>query len=63
MARNISANPEPKPGPYLVVIGDPVDGFTFSGPFPTEAAASAWANEDAHLAGYNWWTAPLTAID
>jgi hypothetical protein len=43
---------------YIVVVGDPVDGFEFYGPFNTEPEAIEWAGEN--LNG-DWWTASLSA--
>jgi hypothetical protein len=42
----------------IVVSGNPVDGFTFHGPFHLREDAIAWA-EDAVTTGYSWWIANL----
>ena len=37
--------PEPDPeGPFLVIIGDPVAGFEFFGPFQDYDEAERWAD-------------------
>lgn len=47
----------PKPAEsYIIIIGDPVDGFRYFGPFMTHAEALEKAEEE-DLA--NWWVAPL----
>lgn len=43
--------------PRIVVAGNPVDGFTFHGPFDGPEAADAWAEDMQD----DWWMAKLTA--
>jgi hypothetical protein len=45
---------------YIIVIGNPVEGFEFYGPFRNEADAAKHANSDPHLPD-EWWAAPLLA--
>lgn len=52
-------------GPYgmhIVIIGNPVDGFQYIGPFKTGEDAIAWADRDADIDA-DWWIAPLEAKD
>ena len=42
----------------IVITGDPVEGFIFTGPFATHEAAEQWA-EGQH----EWWTAFLQPPD
>jgi hypothetical protein len=42
----------------VIVIGNPVDGLQFIGPFKTGNDAIAWANRDANIDA-DWWVAPL----
>lgn len=42
---------------YIVVSGNPIDGFHFRGPFDDEDDAREWAEQ--HCKG-DWWVAPLT---
>lgn len=41
--------------PHILIEGNPVDGLTFTGPFPTHGDA-ADAGDDA---GVDWWVAPI----
>jgi hypothetical protein len=45
---------------HIVVRGNPVDGFEYSGPFKNAAAAAAYGNTDPHNEA-DWWIAPLYA--
>jgi hypothetical protein len=49
-------------GMHIIIIGNPVDGFEYIGPFKTGEDAVAWANQDANIDG-EWWIAPLEAKD
>jgi hypothetical protein len=42
---------------YLLIVGNPVDGFRFRGPFATAGDAGVWAESHDHEA--DWWVAPL----
>ena len=46
-------------GLHIVVVGNPVDGLTFYGPFKTEQDAIDAA--DRHTAE-EWWIAPLLEL-
>jgi hypothetical protein len=46
--------------PHLIIRGNPVDGFEYSGPFENAAAAALYGNTDPHNDG-DWWIAPLHA--
>lgn len=41
---------------HLIVTGNPVDGFTFHGPFADRTAALDWADRECEA---DWWLAPL----
>lgn len=41
---------------YIIVKGNPVDGFKFEGPYPDRGDAMVQANE---LDRTDWWIAPL----
>jgi hypothetical protein len=48
----------PKPGPdeqFILVTGNPVDGFNYTGPFPTSEAAM----REGEGADGDWWIARL----
>ncbi len=43
---------------FIVIAGDPVNGFTYHGPFKDEDEAYSWF--EMHTADYeDWWVAPL----
>ena len=42
---------------YIVITGNPVDGFTYTGPFDTFDEAHCWATE--FQTGDDWWIARL----
>jgi hypothetical protein len=42
---------------YIVVTGNPADGFEHIGPFKQEHYASEWA--DTWLPDLDWWVVPL----
>ena len=44
---------------FIVITGNPVDGFCHHGPFDDMAHAVEWATDE--LSGLGWWTAPLAA--
>ena len=44
---------------YILIFGNPVDGFTYRGPFDTEEKAIEYGDPIAE----EWWTAPLTPPD
>src|SRR5262245_19657920 len=41
---------------WIVVTGNPVNGFTFTGPFDDSDAAAEWAES---LSGEDWWVAEI----
>jgi hypothetical protein len=43
-----------EPDVFIVIVGDPVQGFTFTGPFATHEAAEEWAGSVQ-----DWWSAFL----
>ena len=45
--------------PHLIIIGDPVDGFSYHGPFVDHAAASEFAETNGHKFDFDWWIAQL----
>lgn len=45
--------------PYIIVTGNPIEGFEYIGPFPSADEAAAYGNTDPHLPDGDWWTAPL----
>jgi hypothetical protein len=47
-----------EPRRHIVVLGNPIDGLSFYGPFPTRQAAEAWAEMQNYE--IEWWVAPLT---
>ncbi len=49
-------------GMTIIIIGNPVDGLQFIGPFKTSDDAIAWVNCDAHIDA-DWWVASLEAKD
>lgn len=46
--------------PHIIVTGNPIDGFSFIGPFPHVQAAAEHGNSDGDLDA-EWWVAPLEA--
>jgi hypothetical protein len=44
--------------PTLLIVGNPVDGFDYYGPFPDADAASEWAENNRR--DEVWWTTKLT---
>ncbi len=47
---------------YTIMSGNPVEGFTLYGQFPTNDAACVAANNDAHLKN-EWWVVPIHGLD
>ena len=43
----------------IIVIGNPIDGLSFVGPFPSTMEAIEFANTDPHMHDHEWWVAPL----
>ena len=42
---------------YIIIIGNPVDGFGYTGMFETRGEAIAYAEEEYRTV--EWWVAPL----
>lgn len=42
---------------HIIIIGNPVDGFQFIGPFKTLDDAIEWESNVA--IGADWWVAPI----
>jgi hypothetical protein len=53
MSQN-SAKSDEEPDVFIVITGDPVQGFIFTGPFATHEAAEEWAGDLQ-----DWWSAFL----
>jgi hypothetical protein len=49
-----SPKSDEEPDVFIVITGDPVEGFIFTGPFATHEAAERWAERLQ-----DWWTASL----
>jgi hypothetical protein len=49
-----------KEAKYIVVEGNPADGFTYYGPFKNFAAAHEWAVNNRKLDKRDWWAIPLS---
>ena len=49
------------PGMHVVVVGDPFDGMSIYGPFPTGDEANDWAqcNGKTDLEDVDWWVVRL----
>lgn len=43
--------------PHILVSGNPIDGFSYIGPFPDYASAHAYA--EAELRDEEWWLVAL----
>lgn len=44
--------------PALVITGNPIDGFSYHGPFRNSEEANDWADDE--LRGEEWWVAHMT---
>jgi hypothetical protein len=44
---------------YIVAVGNPVDGFGFTGPFEGRDAADDWAHDNERYLDGDWTLAPL----
>ena len=47
--------------PQLVIVGDPVDGFAYYGPFADADEATEWAEQE--VTEQSWWLADLRGRD
>jgi hypothetical protein len=43
---------------YLVIVGNPLDGYTHFGPFDSQNEATDWASENVDRY-YEWWIGEL----
>lgn len=50
-------------GLHIIIIGNPVDGLEFIGPFKTADDATRHASTDGNIDNCEWWIAPLAAAD
>jgi len=49
---------------FVVIHGNPVDGFNFRGPFNNWQEAIDWADGEGHLeVEADWWIAAVAPID
>lgn len=48
--------------PHIVIIGNPVEGLEFIGPFASNVEAAAYGNADGNIGG-DWWIAALQPKD
>jgi hypothetical protein len=46
--------------PFLIVAGNPVDGFSFIGPFEGRLAAIDYGEQ---FADGDWWIAPIDPVE
>lgn len=44
---------------WIIVTGNPVDGFEFTGPYDTQSDASDAANNDGVVDDVDYWIAKL----
>jgi hypothetical protein len=44
---------------YIIVIGNPVDGFNYVGPFLDRDEAVHYAEEENQCVGVDWWIAEM----
>lgn len=47
--------------PHIIIVGNPVDGLRFFGPFPNGGAAVDWAGDNVD-GGSEWWAAQITPV-
>lgn len=51
------------PDQFIVVLGNPLDGFGFIGPFPSRQSAETWMEmHDNDYPDAEWWVAPLFPV-
>lgn len=46
---------------FVLVVGNPVDGLSFYGPFEHVDEATAYAQDNQAIRGQTWVVAPLSA--
>lgn len=44
---------------FIVIVGNPIGGFEYEGPFATNEEACEYGNNHPDVGG-DWWVAPLT---
>jgi len=44
---------------YILLVGDPIGGFDFIGPFESEDLAEVYYRQRLHLTLSNWYIVPL----
>lgn len=42
---------------YMIVVGNPSEGFEYYGPFDSRTDAVEWASDDCE--GADWWVIPI----
>lgn len=49
---------------WIIITGNPVDGFEYHGPFDTNESACEFGNGDEHMTdhGGDWWVAEIQAV-
>lgn len=45
---------------HIVVQGNPLKGYTYTGPFADNVTAETWGNNN--LDHKHWWTAPIEVV-
>jgi hypothetical protein len=58
MSQSRPKSDDNEPDMFIVITGDPVEGFIFTGPFQSHQAAERWAEGQQE-----WWTALLRPPD
>ena len=48
---------------YLIITGNPVDGFLFIGTFSNSEAAIEWAEQELPNSEPDWWVSKITPAD
>lgn len=43
---------------WIIIVGNPVDGLTYHGPFRTPKEATDWTEENSKII-HEWWLARL----
>ncbi len=50
---------------HIIVVGNPVDGLRFYGPFSDAESACSYADlelSDGSLEWFEWWVAPIAEV-
>jgi hypothetical protein len=48
--------------PHIVIVGDPISGLSFYGPFENWEAASIYTDNQGGKFDADWWTAPIVPV-